>query len=57
MSPSSLYIYVLLCPFVVGEMGKRNSVAKVIESVEARYEVQDVPMGKVYKSSGVPRAS
>jgi hypothetical protein len=30
-------------------MGKRNSVAKVIERVDARYEVQDVEFGKVYK--------
>jgi ribosomal protein L37E len=31
------------------EKGKEARVAKVIERVEARYEVQDVEMGKVYK--------
>jgi hypothetical protein len=29
--------------------GKRNTVAKIIEHVEACYEVQDVEMGKVYR--------
>jgi hypothetical protein len=51
MSPSNLYICVLgarSCPFVVGEMGKR-AVSKVIERVEARYDVQDVEFGRVYK--------
>jgi hypothetical protein len=30
-------------------MGKRNTVVKIIERVEGRYEVQDVEFGKVYK--------
>jgi hypothetical protein len=30
-------------------MGKRNTVAKVIERIDARYEVQEVEFGKVYK--------
>jgi hypothetical protein len=38
-----------LCPFTGGKRGKRNSVAKVVERVDARYEVQDVEFGKVYK--------
>jgi len=29
--------------------GAAGAVAKVIERVEARYEIQDVEMGKVYK--------
>jgi hypothetical protein len=32
-----------------GTKGKEARVAKVIERVEARYEIQDVEMGKVYK--------
>jgi hypothetical protein len=32
-----------------GKKGKEARVAKVIERVEARYEIQDVEMGKVYK--------
>jgi hypothetical protein len=32
-----------------GQWPKRRTVAKVIERVRARYEVQDVEVGKVYK--------
>ena len=46
----SLYVYGLLCPSWVGK-GKRGNgqLAKVIECTQARYEVQDVEFGKVYK--------
>jgi hypothetical protein len=35
--------------FTGGERGKKNSVAKIIECVQARYEVENVEFGKVYK--------
>jgi hypothetical protein len=43
----SLYLYVFRCP-LLGER-ERRPVAKVIERLEAHYEVQDVEMGKVYR--------
>jgi hypothetical protein len=45
-----LYVYGLLCPSWVGT-GKRGTgqLAKVIECAKARYEIQDVEFGKVYK--------
>jgi hypothetical protein len=43
----SLYLYVFRCP-LLGERVRRP-VAKVIERLEAHYEVQDVEMGKVYR--------
>jgi hypothetical protein len=44
-----------LCPFVVGEREKvwveriSGAVAKVIERAQARYEVQEVEYGRVYR--------
>ena len=45
-----LYGQGVLCPSWVGK-GKRGTgqLAKVIECAQARYEVQDVELGKVYK--------
>jgi hypothetical protein len=43
----SLYICAFCCP-LPGER-ERRTVAKVIERLDAHYEVQDVEMGKVYK--------
>jgi hypothetical protein len=46
--------FVLVCGHFLGQGKerqwlKRRTVAKVIERVQARYEVQDVEFGKVYK--------
>jgi hypothetical protein len=46
--------FVLICGYFLGQGKegrwlKRRTVAKVIERVRARYEVQDVEFGKVYK--------
>jgi hypothetical protein len=44
----SLYVCVFLYPFMGGERGP-ELVAKVIERVEAHYQIQDMEMGKVYR--------
>ena len=52
MCPLSLYIHAFCLVHYLGGKGK-VPMTKVIERVEAHYEVQDVEMGKVYKV--VPR--
>ena len=46
----SLYIHVFCALTTRGSRGKgKVQLMKVIERVEAHYEIQDVEMGKVYK--------
>jgi hypothetical protein len=46
--PPSLYIHAFCLVHYLGGKGK-VPMTKVIERVEAHYEVQDVEMGKVYR--------